>query len=295
MDNLNLIKGFLLRRQELLSLIRPFCLIQLLDEIKADVLEMRTQKTTLSASKNNLDSARIDVGAQNLAGLAKDFYQSRLEETKERMDLLESQALSLKRKLNFNTDFPIYTEKSTFFRTAEIEWIFDLIDDRSNLFKGKLFESLKCLIFGELIKINRQLISADRKSLQITRKHFRDFQISTGQIKKPEYDAKSLTIIENAKKAFVEAGMKEYLDSFDDEVYTLEYLKKFYGFNVDSPQSLKELGQKLQNYIKNIEDKILGIESENSFYLTLILNFEDYAVQWEKSWIDREIPVEDYF
>ena len=155
MNNIELIKEFILRKQDLLILIKPISLILLLNETKIELIDITKDYNGFRLSVNNIIPVGEDTYQNNAIDLAKSFYELNIEKAKKDMELLNSIINQLKSKLNFNNDYPIYAEKLAYERRREIEWIFDLILMKNEIFQMKCFEVFNNLIFGELIRINK--------------------------------------------------------------------------------------------------------------------------------------------
>lgn len=156
MNNIELLRQFILRKQDLLALIKPTCLILLLDECKTELIVAKKDYQDFSFFENNSIVFGEDIYQQNALDLTEEFYKSNIDDTEKKMDLLSSIIEILKSKLNFHNDYPISIEKTIYYKRIEIDWIFDLILTKRVDFQIDIFDILKNLIFGELIRINKR-------------------------------------------------------------------------------------------------------------------------------------------
>ena len=100
MDNLDLIKQFLLRKQYLLSLIKPIVLILLLNETKKE-LDIAIYKRNYFRLKKNALIPDGDNYERKLAAFFKDHYESNIEETQKIINELKLLVDKLNVCLNF--------------------------------------------------------------------------------------------------------------------------------------------------------------------------------------------------
>jgi hypothetical protein len=157
MNNLNVLKEFLLRNHQLLSFVRPTILIYLLEETKKELIINNQSRHDFVLSKNVLKKKGDDTYQQNAIDFANTLYEWNTEETEKKELLLTSLIEKLNRRIGFNNNLPIVELKLSKDIRKEIEWLFDIISEKDNYFKKKCFDVLKNLIFGELIRINNQV------------------------------------------------------------------------------------------------------------------------------------------
>lgn len=162
MDNLEILKDFILRKQELLKLIKPITLILLLDETKKELIEAKKEYNSFLVSKSLIMPVGEDIYQQNTIDLAKDHYESNIEDVKKMIKIFSDNIQSLNIKLNYNSDHPVKEEKLSYERRVEIEKLFDLISTKNSTFKGKCFEILKNLIIGEIIRLSKSTVLEDK-------------------------------------------------------------------------------------------------------------------------------------
>lgn len=143
MNNLNLLKEFMLREQELLILVKPIALILLYNETKKELVSANRDYNSYLVSKNSINPVGEDIYQNNAINLAKSFYDSNIEDTQEHIESLKSIIEILQSKLSFNNNQFIHIEKLAYERRREIEWLFDTISTKNKVFQISSFQILK--------------------------------------------------------------------------------------------------------------------------------------------------------